>query len=105
MGGVGGIGEGREIAGVGGRGEGREGAGAGWDLDVSDCPLISASASRGGGEWTRGGTRGGGGGEDGGVELRDELGALPILTFACSTGGCILGGGGGGGEGIKGLGC
>ena len=48
-------------------------------MEVSDCPRISASDSRGGGECARGGTRGGCGGSGGGVELREELGALPIL--------------------------
>ena len=71
---------------VGGTGEGREVAAVGWAIDVSDCPRMSASASRGGGEWTRGGTRGTGGGDGGGVEPRDALGWLPIL-FAGSGGG------------------
>jgi hypothetical protein len=46
--GVADIGEGRVEARVGGIGEGREGACTGWALDVSDCPRMSASASRGG---------------------------------------------------------
>jgi hypothetical protein len=69
---------------------------------VSDCPRISASASRGGGEWTRGGTRGGGYGDDGGVEPRGELGALPILSFACSGGSGS--GSGGSSERVRGVG-
>ena len=91
--GVGGAGEGSAIAGVaggGGReisgvesiGGGRERACIGRAFDVSDCPRMSKSASRDGGGRIRGGTRGEGGGDDG-IELRDELGALPIISFAC----------------------
>jgi hypothetical protein len=77
---------------VKGAGCGSGGAVTGWAMEVSDCPRISASESRGGGEWARGGTRGGCASSGGGVELREELGALPI--FASSRGG----GGGSGSE-------
>ena len=88
--GVAGAGEGREISGVESIGVGRERACTGRAFDVSDCPRMSKSASRDGGGRIRGGTRGGGGGDDG-IELRDELGALPI-SFACINGNSTLGG-------------